>query len=1057
MALLGASPLGAEEPDVDEPAALEAIPTLRPRAPSPLAGRPLVAIDVVTRGGRWAAPITLRNTRVGELFSEPLARRAARELVDSGRFAEVDVAVAAEGAGVRLTLSVLPRRVVAALRVTGGSLDESEMLTDARLAVGGELTAPELPKLAERIRAFYVRRGYLKAKASVEAVDTDEPMAVLVRVEVTEGAPTALARRRFLVDGASPELRAELTEYELDAGDRADQELLAQADQAFIKHLQRRGWHQAEVKSRLVQRGQHTELYVAVEPGPLIRLRFEGNRAFDAQQLTDALELEETEDRAPLSLAQRVRAFYVERGFLDVQVDGGLRGGPRDRVHHLVLAVREGTRVRVVAREYPCLTGSRSADQVGSEIDSFLSEELPGGGLFGSVDPARVDEGLGPTSGAGSRPAPMELNPWQTYAPEVYERAIKHLQDLYRSEGYLAATVGPAVLFRRRCAIGSPPGGCHPVGPRPRVSAQCAHDERGLPREEPPPPPGSSCVPDPRRGIDCEPDVVLRIPIKLGPRTQLYDVAFEGNQRIVERVLADALELELGEPLSQVALDQARRRLLDVYAEEGFAFAEVETHLDLSPDRSRGRARFVISEREQVIVSGVTVRGARRTSESLIMSRVALTKGLPYRRSWVRQTEERLATLGVFGSVNVSLEDPYVPARRKRVVVSVQERAPQYLEARPGFGTGEGFRVTFEYGHRNLAGRAVQLRLRSQLSLLPSTLIFDDEVREKVDQLSLGKRLERRNTASLEFPDVGLGPLFRLGVDGVEVNDLAREFLITKRAGILTLIYRPTRVFSAQLGGSVELNDAEILGFDSNARDAFRAFLRKNPIPEGESLVVAQRIGVAWDRRDVPFGATSGTLLAASVEHARAFPLGETEERVADFLRLSSRAAGYVRLNDKGLALAASFAWGYNHHLIPDRQTYPDRLFFFGGIDSVRGFPQDSVIPQDITDELLAISDAQERDRLLRDVVLRGGNVMVNPRVELRVPLGGALATALFIDTGNLWLEPEAVRPFDLRYSAGSGLRADTPVGPLAFDYGINLDRRAWEDFGAFHFSIGLF
>ena len=65
--------------------------------------------------------------------------------------------------------------------------------------------------------------------------------------------------------------------------------------------------------------------------------------------------------------------------------------------------------------------------------------------------------------------------------------------------------------------------------------------------------------------------------------------------------------------------------------------------------------------------------------------------------------------------------------------------------------------------------------------------------------------------------------------------------------------------------------------------------------------------------------------------------------------------------------------------------------------------------------------------------------------------------TTLFMDSGNVWVEPEAFEPWKLRYASGSGLRIATPIGPLAFDYGINLDRRSWEDFGAFHFSIGLF
>ncbi|RYZ35491.1 MAG: hypothetical protein EOO72_12095 [Myxococcaceae bacterium] len=46
-----------------------------------------------------------------------------------------------------------------------------------------------------------------------------------------------------------------------------------------------------------------------------------------------------------------------------------------------------------------------------------------------------------------------------------------------------------------------------------------------------------------------------------------------------------------------------------------------------------------------------------------------------------------------------------------------------------------------------------------------------------------------------------------------------------------------------------------------------------------------------------------------------------------------------------------------------------------------------------------------------------------------------------------------------LRYAAGVGLRYVTPVGPLAFDVGFNLDRDEAlnEAPTQFHFSIGTF
>jgi outer membrane protein assembly factor BamA len=148
-----------------------------------------------------------------------------------------------------------------------------------------------------------------------------------------------------------------------------------------------------------------------------------------------------------------------------------------------------------------------------------------------------------------------------------------------------------------------------------------------------------------------------------------------------------------------------------------------------------------------------------------------------------------------------------------------------------------------------------------------------------------------------------------------------------------------------------------------------------------------------------------------------------------------------------------------------------------GGVDTIRGFSQDSLIPEDIAQQLLdaqalSESDPGDNERLTVDrILIRGGDVFVNPRAELRIPVTGSVQTALFVDTGNLWSSLRAFQEmtFRLRYTAGTGIRIGTPVGPLVFDYGLNLERildeldssrqrqRFWEDLGAFHFSIGLF
>ncbi|MBI4700259.1 MAG: BamA/TamA family outer membrane protein [Deltaproteobacteria bacterium] len=122
-------------------------------------------------------------------------------------------------------------------------------------------------------------------------------------------------------------------------------------------------------------------------------------------------------------------------------------------------------------------------------------------------------------------------------------------------------------------------------------------------------------------------------------------------------------------------------------------------------------------------------------------------------------------------------------------------------------------------------------------------------------------------------------------------------------------------------------------------------------------------------------------------------------------------------------------------------------------------------MPEDLAQKILSgetvREDGQERPLDASDVPVRGGNLFVCPRIELRAPLTDTFGLGLFLDTGNVWSSEDSIgTPMDLlrlRYAAGAGLRLATPIGPLAFDYGFNLIRRPWEDLGALHFSVGVF
>ena len=121
------------------------------------------------------------------------------------------------------------------------------------------------------------------------------------------------------------------------------------------------------------------------------------------------------------------------------------------------------------------------------------------------------------------------------YEPDVYDRAIKHVQDLYRSEGYLSASVGPVQVLRRACAPRSP----RRAMPANRTRAKAAD---GLPLRRDRLAAGRSsgrpiavlCAgSEARREARAVAGAAFADQARQ-PRATLYDLGFEGNRVIVE-------------------------------------------------------------------------------------------------------------------------------------------------------------------------------------------------------------------------------------------------------------------------------------------------------------------------------------------------------------------------------------------------------------------------------------------------------------------------------------------------------------------------------------------
>jgi outer membrane protein insertion porin family len=71
---------------------------------------------------------------------------------------------------------------------------------------------------------------------------------------------------------------------------------------------------------------------------------------------------------------------------------------------------------------------------------------------------------------------------------------------------------------------------------------------------------------------------------------------------------------------------------------------------------------------------------------------------------------------------------------------------------------------------------------------------------------------------------------------------------------------------------------------------------------------------------------------------------------------------------------------------------------------------------------------------------------------ECCFPIAGRVGGVVFVDSGRAWKETETVKADDLQTGVGVGIRLDTPLGMMRFDYGFPMggDRK-----GRFYFSFG--
>jgi outer membrane protein assembly complex protein YaeT len=560
-----------------------------------------------------------------------------------------------------------------------------------------------------------------------------------------------------------------------------------------------------------------------------------------------------------------------------------------------------------------------------------------------------------------------------------------------------------------------------------------------------------------------ENDLALRISVDEGPQTLVGAFHMDGNHAFPETQLAAYINTAEGQPFSEFNIAQDRDNLLNYYFNRGFPHASFEAEAKPIPSEpNRMDVTFKIHEGEQVFVDNVFVSGLNFTKPFVVQRELQVKPGDPLSQIDMLQTQQRLYDLSIFSQVGTAVQNPDGNEPAKNVLVDVEE-AKRYT-----FNYGVG--LEFQTGQPSSVGSN---QAKGQTGVSP--------------RVSLGVtrlNFRGRNHTITFKADVG-----SLQQRGLISYTAPRWFNSQKWKLSLTAFYDNTvdvTTFTSQrLEGSIQaeqtVSKATTMAYRFTYRRVKASEINISP-SEIPLLSLPVRVGEPGfsyirNKRDNDLETTKGSYSTVDAGVASSYFGSEADFSSILTQNATYHAFGKNRPLEKKFVFARSLRIGLetafgNTVILPPGQACPNptqtscpsttiiplaERFFTGGGNSHRGF---------------GLNQAGPRDPVTGFPL--GGSALFLNNFELRLPpttlpfFQDNLGFAIFEDAGNIFtdgrdmlnnllrwhqkdpqlcLQESTARLCDYSYvshAVGVGVRYKTPIGPVRFDFGYNLNPPAF-------------
>jgi len=541
--------------------------------------------------------------------------------------------------------------------------------------------------------------------------------------------------------------------------------------------------------------------------------------------------------------------------------------------------------------------------------------------------------------------------------------------------------------------------------------------------------------------------VFITLNIDEGNTYTINDIKISGDLPIDEDLLMSMVLVNEKDVYSQFLVTETEEIFKNILGNEGYSFAEVNGVTDINKDNGEVDLTFYVDPKQRTYVRRITFKGNKRTHDVVLRREMRQMEGAWASNALIENSKLRLERLGFFKEVESETLPVPTVSDQVDVEFSVEEEYSGSIGGSLGYGA-YGLVLGLNYSENNAFGTGKRIGVGINNSSWRTSYFFDyGEPYFTIDGVSRGYSLYFResdygeyNIASYTSDSFGAGIQFGIPISEIE------------RIGV-NFNYDNTTIDAGSMPAS------QILEFTAS---------------EGSEFEVLKTQFV-WSRVTL----NRGLFPTAGQSQSFGFQVTVPGSSLT-YARATYRHRYYKPIFGGNLILGLRGELGaleaYGDTKIPPFFEH----FYSGGINSVRGFKQNTLGPRSTPSPFFIDGEGNQ-------VLDEFGNPMLNPyyyRDDRSI--GGAylveggfdlifklpflqdqrsVRTSMFIDVGNVFAQDcgdvlinincSELDLKELRYSFGVGVTWITQLGPMSLAIASPGNKGPLDETEGFQFEIG--